>query len=219
MRWILLLLLLVNVALGGFQFWQSTMPSETESLAELSQFSNLELTPSQSLRLEKASERTPLVADKPSFKCIRITGLSEVDGLPVVESRLRALEVEIVKEQARVVLRTDYQIIYGPFASSDLARTEMQAIGSKGIESYIITSGNNQNALSLGVFSSEANANRKVEELNSLEIQATIASKEHFGDSINLMIPKDSATLISDSTLQSILSSFKNAKFSRYTCD
>jgi hypothetical protein len=211
--------LLANVALGGFQFWQSTVPKQTELPTENSQFSNLELSQSQTDRLARASDRTPLVADKPSFKCVRITGLSEVDGLPIVESRLKALEVQMTQEKARVVLRTDYQVIFGPFASSDLARTEMQAIGSKGVESYIIASGNNENALSLGVFSSEANASRKVAELSALDIEATIATKEHYGDATNLVIPKDSATLISDSTLRSILASYKNAKFSRYTCD
>jgi hypothetical protein len=219
MKWIMLLLLTVNIAVGGFQYWQSIQPAAQTSIIEITKFNNLELTQNQAVRLEKASERAPALAEKPSSKCIKIVGLAAEDGLPIVQSRLKALEINPSQIKETVVLRTDYQVIVGPFASNNLARTELQSIAGKGVESYVITAGKNENALSLGVFSSESNANRKVAELSGLDIASNIVSKEHLGDAYSLVITRESASLISDSTLTSILSNFKNAKFSRYTCN
>lgn len=219
MKWTLLLLLLVNIALGGYQFWVSTQPVTVESSQQELQFSNLSVSESQSARIEQSADSAPVISDKPVNRCIRITGLSQEDGLPVVTSRLKALEVPSTEREVTLVLRTDYQVILGPFPNEDMARLEMQTVSSKGIDSYVISSGTHKNALSLGVFSTESNANRKVSELFELDIVSSIVTKEHSGQAFELLIDKESAALVSDETLNSILAAYSQASFSRYSCN
>ncbi len=219
MKWTLLFLLVLNLGLGGYQYWVSQQQTADVTQGDITKFDNLQLSASQLKRLADSSEKTPVIKDSLATRCIRISGLTEGDSLPIVESRLKALEVASTKTTETVVLRRDYQVILGPFASVELARGELDRISAKGVESYVITSGDNKNALSLGVFSNEANSNRKLDELKSLDIAATTIIKEHTGSAISLIVDRESAALISDSTLQSILSSFETAEFSRFICN
>ncbi len=219
MKWTLLLLLVINIALGGYQYWDAQQPEQVVEQGALTKFNNLQLTKTQQQRLNESSERTPVLKDTESLRCIKITGLVADDSLPIVESRLKALEVVAKKVTDTIVLRRDYQVILGPFASIDLARAELTKISAKGVESYVITTGDNKNALSLGVFSNDANAKRKIDELSQLDITAKTIIKEHTGTTTNLVIDKDSAALLSDTTLESILSAFENTEFSRFLCN
>ena len=219
MKWTLLFLLFVNLGLGGFQYWKSSQVTSSIVESDVTKFDNLQLSAVQLKRLADSSEKTPPIKDSLATRCIRITGLTEGDSMPIIESRLKALEVKTSKISETVVLRRDFQVIVGPFASIELARTELERISAKGVESYVITSGDNKNALSLGVFSSENNSNRKLAELESLEIAAATITKDHTGTAISLIVDKESAALISDSTIESLLSSFENTQFSRFICN
>lgn len=219
MKWILMSLLAVNLAVGGYLYWEGTQPAPVTTSGVGAQINNLGLTSSQQNRLQASEASAPSVQQRPSQQCIRISGLTETDGLSIVESRLRALEVVPSRVQAEVVLRTDYQVIVGPFASNDAARNELQAIAAKGLDSYVITSGRYENALSLGVFSNEQGAERKVSELEGLGISSDIVTREHTGEATQLIISREDAGLITDQTLESVLGAYPRAEFSRYRCN
>lgn len=212
-------LLVLNLALGGYVYWDSTQPEPSAQAGVNVQFNNLTLTSSQANRLQTSEASRPAVQQRPNLQCIRIAGLTEADGLSVVASRLSALEVDVSRQVVDVVLRTDYQVISGPFASSDLARNELQSIAAKGLDSYVITSGRYENALSLGVFSNQQGAQRKAEELEGLDISSDIVTREHSGEATHLIINREDAGLITDQTLESVLSAYPRAEFSRYRCN
>lgn len=221
MKWTLLALLVVNLGLGGYQYWLSTQPTLSSEEQQTTQFNNLALTPTQEQRYQASRELTPVVRDKPSNRCVRITGLELEDGLPVVESRLKALEVIPTRETRRVVLYTQYQVILGPFANADLATAELQKIEAMGIagDKQVLRDGDFQNSIRFGVFNSEANANRKATELIESNVAANVVAKDKLGDAVHLILDKESAALISDETLNSLLSSFSDADFSRFQCN
>ncbi|MEJ2046356.1 MAG: hypothetical protein P8X74_22520 [Reinekea sp.] len=218
MKWILLALLVVNLGFGGYQYWLSMQPVNDQSSASTASFNNLQPSTSQLNHLERVNARTPPVQQVDN-RCIRIDGLNPGDGLEVVESRLKALEASVDRQQRDVILRQDFQVIAGPYASADLAKNDVQVFAKKGIESYVIGSGSYTNSLSLGVFTSNANASRKVKEAKRQGIDARIVVKDHNGTATSLVIGSDSASLINDETLSSVLSSFKNSRFSRYRCN
>lgn len=218
MRWTLLLLLVANAAIGGFIYWQTTHPVTANEATLAARFNNLTISDAQQNRIDQSASRSPALTEVSARECIRIGGLSQQDGIPVVTARLRALEIEPSAETVETVLRTDYQVTFGPFPSEELARRQLQALSTRDIDSYIITSGLYKNALSLGVFSSETNAQRKIDQLSSLNIDATLVLKEQRGDAVQLIIKQDSAALISDETLKSILAPYTYADFVRYNC-
>jgi hypothetical protein len=221
MKWTLLVLLVVNLGLGGYQYWLSTQPAISSTEEQSTQFNNLALTSNQEQRYQASRELTPVVREKPSNRCVRITGLELEDGIPVIESRLKALEVTPTRETRRVVLYTQYQVILGPFANSDLATAELQKIEAMAIagDKQVLKDGDFQNSIRFGVFNSESNANRKATELNNNNVEARVVGKDKLGDAVHLILNKESAALISDETLNSLLSSYANADFSRFQCN
>lgn len=219
MKWILAFLLFFNVGLGGYQYWISTEPVVPSSESEGPTFNNLSLSQSQQQRLAAAGQ--PISTQQPNnqLQCIRITGLVAGDSVPVVESRLRALEVVTEISVSQELIKTDYQVLLGPFDNAETARDSLNSVSAQGIEGYVITSGENANALSLGVFSNQANAERRISELPSLNSQPTVFRKDYFVDSTIINIGPQSASLINDETLTAVLSAFENADFMRYNCN
>jgi len=221
MKWILLALLVLNLSLGGFQFWQARQPEEVIIKGQKATHSNLQLTANQTTRLEASGtkEDQPKESKPVNKQCVRVMGLVEGDSMDVVISRLTALEVSTSKENLKQITKTDYQLLLGPFDSAELARSELNGLKSKDVESYVITTGDNINSLSLGVFSSEGNAGRRQADLKDQGILAKVFKKEHFKEEGVLKIEKESAAMITDETLSSMLASFEGVDFLRYDCN
>ncbi|MBU2862224.1 SPOR domain-containing protein [Reinekea forsetii] len=222
MKWILIMLLLVNASLFGYQGWQAQQP-EQEVVSSFSvQHGNLALSESQQARLAKSSEATQTsqkTTQTTSAKCVRITGLKESDSLPVVESRLKALELNVKQVRAKELLKREYQVVLGPFNSVDQARSEMIAINAKGFESFVISKGDLANSLSLGLFSTKENAQRRLAELSAVDITARAIEIERFNEAIQLVLDSKSSLLIADPTLASLVNQFEGVDFTRFICN
>lgn len=220
MKWILSVLIILNVVFAGIQIFMSTLPDAEETEVQSSRFNNLGVTNDQRLRLEAAA--TPAqnsAAEQTEIQCIRVVGLTEDEGVPIVESRLSALDINPERAVQRELIRMDYQVIRGPFESESLARSGLQEVIAKGVESYVIAEGEFQNSLSLGVFSNQENAARRLSELSSLEIvDARVVEKPTYRTQTNLIISAESAALLTDATLQSVLGTFPDSEFIRYSC-
>lgn len=216
------MLLLLNAGLFGYQAWQTQQP-EQEAVSSFSvQFGNLGLTTSQQARLAKSAESTQItqpVTQTAASKCVRITGLKESDSLPVVESRLKALELNVNQVRAKELLKREYQVVLGPFNSIDQARSEMVSVNAKGFESFVISKGDYANSLSLGLFSTQENAQRRIDELSAVDITARAIEIERFNEAIQLVLDKKSSLLIADPTLSSLVDQFEGVDFTRFICN
>ena len=221
MRWILLVLVVLNLGFGGYQYWLSTQPAAPAiSTVAMATLSNLQPTKNQidRLQLSKRPSDSAQGETKPT-QCVRIEGLVSGQSLEVIVSRLQAIEIAAIQEPSQKVVKTDYQVIFGPFKNKSLAKEKLTEVAAKEIESYIISTGINANALSMGMFSSEKNALRQQTLLASKGVNASIVSKEHRSDSVSLVIDPISAALVADETLASILSQYEKAEYSRYNCN
>lgn len=220
MKWILIALVSINVALFGFQYWNSVQDEGPDEVALTSTLNNLELTGAQKARLEQVGKSAPASKEPEKVQqCIRVTGLKEGDSYSIVESRLAALEVASEKRVVKQLSNTDYQVLLGPYASQDEARTKLEEVTALGVESYVIASGQNANTLSLGVFSSLENANRRRDELFTMGISSTVFENKRYIDAVILEIDSNSAALISDESISGMLAEFEGVKFIRFNCN
>lgn len=223
MKWILSALLVLNIGVFGFQYWQSSQPVEAVTADAVTEFNNLQPTANQLQRIDQArassGQEAASATTSTANLCVRITGLSAEDSLPVVQSRLQALELrpELVTE--RQVIKTDYQVIMGPYSSAQQAREEMTNVNAKGFESFVITRGDYTNSLSLGLFSNEANANSRRTALLAADFQAEVVKVERFTESSSLLLDAPSSRLVTDSALESIIQQFDNVDFLRFNCN
>lgn len=221
MRWILAVLIALNLGFGGYQYWQASQHTAPASGAvAVATLSNLEPTKNQIERLQQSKRPSDSAQGQGrATQCLRIEGLERGQGLEVIVSRLQAIEIVTVQEPSQKVVKTDYQVIVGPFQTKTIAKEKLAEVAAKAIESYIISSGINVNALSMGVFSSETNALRQQALLASKGVNASIVSTAHLADLVSLVIDPESAALVADSTLASILSQYEKAEYSRFNCN
>lgn len=219
MRWIILTLLLANIALGGYLYWESTQPEGGAPTPTRAELNNLGLDSDTLAELRSLERQAPAQpATEPPAQCIRITGLEGPDQADVIESRLRALEVDAGRASRQVVVRSDYWVVLGPFDSPAIARERLGELQAADIESFLIGQGQLEGGISLGLFSSLENAERRQAELADRNIDARVERVDRTREALELTIGKDDARLISDDALESLLNEFQGVAHQRYSC-
>lgn len=219
MRWIILTLLVANIALGGYLYWDSTQMETSGSTPNQAQLNNLQLSSNTLAELRALERQAPAQATtQPPIQCVRITGLSGEDQAGVIESRLRALEVDTARNSRQVVVRSDYWVVLGPFDSPSIARERLGELQAAKVESFLIGEGPLEGGISLGLFSSMANAERRQSELAGQNISARVERVDRTREALELTIDKEAAKLISDDSLESLLNEFEGVSHQRYSC-
>lgn len=219
MRWIILTLLLANIALGGYLYWDSTQPETDTASPTQAQLNNLTLDSGTLAELRSLERQAPTPqANQAPVQCVRVTGLAGADQADVIESRLRALEVEVEREVRQVVVRSDYWVVLGPFDSQSLARERLAELQAADIESFLIGQGSLEGGISLGLFSSLDNAERRRQELVDQSIDARVERVDRTREALELTIDQDDARLISDDALESLLNEFEGVSHQRFRC-
>lgn len=218
MKWIILTLLLLNLALGGYQYWQTTQPDVQQTVVSAAQMNNLaisEATRTRLTELERTQVAEPVVEP---LQCVRITGIAAEDQADIIQSRLRALEVTASKTTQEDILRSDYWVVLGPFETDQEGRDRLSQLQADDVESFLINQGRLAGGISLGLFSSDNNARTRVAELAEQNIDARVERVDRTREVWVLTIAAESARLISNQALESIVSEFEGASFQRFRC-
>lgn len=218
MKWIILTLLLLNLALGGYQYWQTTQPDVQQTEPSAAQMNNLAISEATRTRLAEL-ERTEVVEPViEPLQCVRITGIAAEDQADIIQSRLRALEVTASKTTQEEILRSDYWVVLGPFETDQQGRDRLSQLQADDIESFLINQGRLAGGISLGLFSSDNNARTRVAELAGQNIDARVERVDRTRQVWVLTIAAESARLISNQALESIVAEFEGASFQRFRC-
>lgn len=218
MKWIILTLLVLNLALGGYQYWQTTQPVAQVAEPSVAQLNNLAIdqaTRNQLAELEQTVVAEPVVEP---LQCIRITGIAAEDQADIIQSRLRALEVSSDMSTRDEILRSDYWVVIGPFETDQQGRDRLAQLQADDIESFLINQGRLAGGISLGLFSSDANARTRVSELASQDIEARVERVDRTRTVWVLTVGAESARQISNAAVESIVSEFEGASFQRFRC-
>ncbi len=218
MKWIILTLLVLNLALGGYQYWQTTQPAVQVAEPSVAQMNNLAIdqaTRNQLAELEQTVVAEPAVEP---LQCIRITGIAAEDQADIIQSRLRALEVSSDMSTREEILRSDYWVVIGPFDTDQQGRDRLAQLQADEIESFLINQGRLAGGISLGLFSSDANARTRVSELAGQDIEARVERVDRTREVWVLTVGAESARQISNAAVDSIVSEFEGASFQRFRC-
>lgn len=114
----------------------------------------------------------------PPLRCLRLIGFG--DQLAAQRALRRLLpQVEKAELHVRTVRNVRNYWVYLPPAANRPAALEMsRRLGEKGLSDYFVTTtGANPNAISLGVFSTRANAERRQQQVQSAGFEARIAER------------------------------------------
>lgn len=218
MKWIILTLLLLNLGLGGYQYWQTTQPEVQDETPSAARLNNLAID--QSTRDELAELERTVVAEPAvePLQCVRISGVAAEDQADIIRSRLQALEVTTEMSVREEILRSDYWVVVGPFDTDQQGRDRLAQLQADGIESFLINQGRLAGGISLGLFSSDSNARTRASELTGQDIEARVERVDRTRDTWVLTIDAESARQISNTALDAIVSEFEGASFQRLRC-
>lgn len=126
--------------------------------------------PSVGGELAAATIMAPAKGDVPPAVCLQVAGL---DGRQELERILRVLReygaTEIAQVETRTT-RTNYRVLLPPYPERAKAAEAVAILDARGIKDYfIVRSGDNENAVSLGVFSNRERAERRSRQIMELK--------------------------------------------------
>lgn len=161
MRWLLLLLLVLNLMLYLHHVTRSSVISAPE-VARLPAASE-----NQSLKLLKESEPPArrMTTRSSSNSCLYLGGFDEESGALSIEQRLLSLDIESSVEPVDMAAGVDYWVYLPPLVSRQASLRQLRELQSRNIDSYIITVGELSNGISLGIFSRKDSAESVVARL------------------------------------------------------
>lgn len=120
----------------------------------------------------------PVNDPPPPQRCLRLVGFGDQLAAQRAQRRLQD-EVDDAKLHVRTVRNVRNYWVYLPSAANrPAALATSRQLGEKGLTDYFVTtSGTNPNAISLGVFSTRANAERRQAQVRSAGFPAEIAER------------------------------------------
>lgn len=183
MKWIFFMLFGLNLLLASLQWWnmreadgqQSYVPQPGIKQLTLLQERSIKTTATESMA--EADQQCELVGP--------ITDKSRADSL------LKLLKIGgvraslVVQEMKRA---PGYWVYYGPVASESARQEKWREFQSKGIDSYLITSGKLKGAISVGVFENIDSAQRMKQKMSGHGYQSKLSEIEKSSEVYWLLI-------------------------------
>jgi len=175
MKWIIYLLLLANLAFGLWSYRSqelagASVPSEGAN-------DNLRLVLVKEFLAQKNKAPT-VVANgnaETSGNCYTLGPFKAVDDADKVRHELRQAGLTVKRRISKDNTRKGFWVLLPPASNHAAARKDIDELKSKGIKDYfLVATGDQTNAISLGVFSKSDTAQRRFEQIVKLGFKPVI---------------------------------------------
>ncbi|RYJ58348.1 SPOR domain-containing protein [Pseudomonas songnenensis] len=174
MRWIFLLLVLLNVFFWVQQQYQS--PIRIKEVTPLATYSrpqqNITLLSESASPERRQSQLTPV--EPVGNGCLFLGGFDEEQQAQSLEQRLLSLDIQSDMQRLDVAAGVDYWVYLPPLASRQASLRQLRELQSRNVDSYIITVGDLANGISLGIFSRKDSAEGVVARLREVDYSALV---------------------------------------------
>jgi hypothetical protein len=200
LKWIFAALVLVNLGLWMWANWYKELPEEESRTAR-------EPVAPEKMRLlnepgvKLAPRKTPPPANaelKTSAApvCFQIGPFPDADIVARAETRLNELELTYSRRQEETRTITGYLVFLPPLSSLEAAERKRRELTRLGFKDHALMQEEGmQNAISLGVFTVEANAESRVRELAARKVPARmqpfVLSRKRFWLDVAVNFPSD----------------------------
>lgn len=131
--------------------------------------------------------------------CVRITGI-EQRLVRQLEAFLETMDLQIKRQGKDVIKEVQYWVMYPPFENPASATTTFNLLKKTGIgDFYLIRSGEYENAISLGIFSTRSAAEERRDKLAqniSLQVRPEIEIRHRDGERLWVEVDIPPTTII-----------------------
>lgn len=221
MRWLFLLLLLVNV---GMFAWQHRLVPRTGGELSLIVPSVVATAP-QGLRLLSEVE-SPVAAHGSGYtntelakpRCMVLGGFEGITRARQLEQRLLSLGIGAKVVAIEATLGADHWVYIPPLASRQATMRQLRELQARGIDSYLITEGELANGILLGVFPRRDAAVLVADKLRSAGYLPQVRELPRIYQEYWVRVTAKDQRLIDEEMLKSLAGDFSDLKHQLISC-
>ncbi|MEJ2440076.1 MAG: SPOR domain-containing protein [Gammaproteobacteria bacterium] len=167
MKWMIYILLLANLAFGLWSYRSQELAST--NAPGPSENDNLRLVLVKEFRAQQNKPPTTNGNAETSGNCYTLGPFKAVDDADKVRQELKQAGLTARRRSSTDTTRKGFWVLLPPAASHAAARKIIDELKAKGIKDYfLVATGDQTNAVSLGVFSQSDTAQRRFEQLVEL---------------------------------------------------
>ncbi|WP_339516984.1 SPOR domain-containing protein [Pseudomonas sp. RL_15y_Pfl2_60] len=217
MRWIFLLLVVLN---AFYYVWhQQQAPLRPKEVAPMVQQQDTKRDIQLLSETDNQQRRAPAVQEPEDDTCLYLGAFEQRSEAEVVEQRLISLDissqVRTVDDQAGV----DYWVYIPPLASRSASLRQLKELQARNIDSYLISQGDLENGISLGIFPRKDSAQSVIQRLEDVGYESSLRELPRAHRSYWVRISPESRRLADDSLLEKLAFDFNGLKHQLMPCE
>jgi len=174
MRWVFISLLLMNLAYLGYELSKGEAPVQSQQAVTLNSPKSATQLVLLSEMAEPANKKAPVNASQAAQTCWAVGSFATELDAKHVYARMLALDIQAQVQGREKLLKKEFWVYLPPLASQKQALRKLKELQHRKIDSYIITEGELQNGISLGLFSQQDSVDRLVANLKKKQIDPEI---------------------------------------------
>lgn len=215
MRWVFLLLLLLNSLYYGWSYLNASARAGNVLVLE---------------RHPETHESIRLVGDRSAYKendpvalpagdvCMYVGGMAREEAVKQLEQRLLSLDIQADIEEVDSTVATDYWLYLPPLASRQASLRLLKELQARKIDSYIITQGDLINGVSLGIFPNSDSAVSVMQRLHDAGYQPAMRELPRAHREYWVRTAPESNRLIDGELLKRLALSFPELRHEQKAC-
>lgn len=217
MKWVVSVLLLINLAIGGYFIWV-----RNSSSMQLDQYIplNADKIILQSAHIAGDHRKKPSGTENVTSSeqiCVEWRGLLETD-LENGREAVKTLASQRVLSVEELPVDRMYWVIFPPLPSPEAGNAKLRELTALKVQqAFIIKDGNWKNGISLGLYASEEAARRRLREIESTGVSGLrLETKPKDGTTYYYLIKSEDVTTLKD--LDIIRQTFPATTLTRVAC-
>ncbi|WP_165668327.1 SPOR domain-containing protein [Metapseudomonas otitidis] len=219
MRWLFLLLLVLN--LFYYVWHQQQAPLQVKEVETLSLYRGGQ----QGIRLlgESKGEGSSRAQQQSLFTsgaqaCLFLGGLGHEDQVKGVEQRLLSLNIQSSIQSVDAAAGVDYWVYLAPLASRQASLRQLKELQARKIDSFLISQGDLQNGISLGIFPRLDSAESVMSRLKDAGYEPLMRELPRAHRDYWVRVDESSRRLVDDSLLAALVKDFPGLQHKIMPC-
>lgn len=221
MRWVFLLMLVLN---AFYYVWhQQQAPLKSREVvplgAQQASKSNIHLLSESDRQLRRASVPAASASASAEAVCLFLGSFEQEAAAAVVAQRLTSLDIRSQVQSVDAAAGVDYWVYLAPMASRPASLRQLKELQARKIDSYLITQGDLENGISLGIFPRLDSAESAMQRLRDAGYDPALRELSRAHRSYWVRIAPESRRLTDDSLLRRLAEDFNGLRHQLMPCE
>lgn len=222
MRWILLLLLLLNAFYYVWHQQQAPLRAKEVAPADAYQAARKDirlLSEAEAPSSRGESSLSVEAASSGAAVCLFLGSFEEETRAKVVEQRLLSLDIQADVRGVDAAAGVEYWVYLPPLASRQASLRQLRELQARRIDSYIITEGELANGISLGIFPRNDSASSVMQRLRDVGYEPQIRELSRAHRSFWVRVAPQSRRLADEFLLGRLAGDFAGLQHQLMPCE